>query len=1319
MLNKNSMMVSSLGVFLLCVLFPSLLLSYPMESLRVGSININGGRDRTKRAVLADYIGRKALDVIFLQETHSDGNNSIDWHRWWDGKCFLSHGTNFSAGVAILFSKHLNVKILNTGEVVGGRAMRVKAEIKGQVFNFVNVYAPNDGPERVLFFGRVADALKQDNGNMCEVLGGDWNCTCSPALDRIGEEPHSRSGAGLHSIMREFALMDVWRCRNPVARQYTWVKVVNSLVSAARLDRIYVSKAFNNKVLSAAIHPAGFTDHHLATIDVCLSISKRPRYYWHFNNKLLKDKEFCENFKYFWEMWRNKKNNFRSLSQWWEVGKAHIKGLCQQFTFNHTQMVKSSIATLEEEIRAMESRLGENDVGLMDELNKKKQELRTFLQERVKGALIRARILNMTQVDAPTAHFFNLEQREAQQKHMLYLRRPNGTITSDPSEMREMAVNFYADLYGFTDCDSTSTEEVLEGLPTIELDDKRSLDLPLSLQELTEAVQQLSKRRAPGMDGLSAEFYQHFWHVFSRDYCEMLEECFRGGELPVSCRRAVLSLLPKKGDLGLLENWRPISLMCIDYKILSKCLANRLKGVLDSIIQKEQSYCVPGRTIMDNLFVLRDIIDLSLVKKMDVGFLSVDQRKAFDFVSHDYLFNVLKAFGFGDFFISAIKLLYAGASVLLKVGGGLSCPVPVERGIRQGCPLSGQLYSLAIEPLLCLLRRNLNGVVVPGVLTGTTISLSAYADDVTVIISGKDDVSVLCNALQVYGRASSAEVNWAKCEGFLVGEWGRGGAPALPGGVQWGREGMKCLGVYLGTEEYKKNNWDGLLDKVCARMSRWNWLLPELSYRGRVLVVNNLAASTLWHRLTVLEPPSQLMRELQSKFVDFFWTGQHWLPAPVLYLPVWEGGQGLVNLTCRLLTLRLQAAQRLLYGEDLLWTGVALSLLREATPMGYDKQLFLLEPGTLDLNRLTPFYRSVVHAWQGVFRARRDLVQAVDWVMGEPLFHSSLLRCRTLSSDSVQRCLMRAGITMLAHLRNTGGWRTAASLQHRTGMHSLRLLERVLEEVKSALPGACREALELRSPEGWETNYHFPSLRVLPTVEEGEDDFEGDLVAKPFEDMDRKVLYMTSIRVQHRSALKRVPGWRWSGVFGPRFSLGGCWRTLYKPPIEKRTADLQWRLIHWAIATNRHVARLDPAVGENCLFCGREETVVHLFLTCERLGELFECLKLWFLKIGVVFSQELFISGLGYSVKRKNEVCLINFLLGSAKLAIWKTRKSKLLGVGSCDPLEVCQGMVAARVKIEYAYGRLIEEMDSFMAVWGVGGLLCHKAANGEVVLNV
>jgi len=115
----------------------------------------------------------------------------------------------------------------------------------------------------------------------------------------------------------------------------------------------------------------------------------------------------------------------------------------------------------------------------------------------------------------------------------------------------------------------------------------------------------------------------------------------------MSCRRVVLTLIPKKDDLGLLKNWLPVSLLCTDFKILSKAITNRLKKCMGTIYHEDQSHCIPKRTIFDNLFFLRDIITVAKKHQIDIGVLSLDQEQAFDRVDHLYLLKTLKAFGFG------------------------------------------------------------------------------------------------------------------------------------------------------------------------------------------------------------------------------------------------------------------------------------------------------------------------------------------------------------------------------------------------------------------------------------------------------------------------------------------------------------------------------------------------------------------------------------------------------------------------------------------------------------------------------------------------
>ncbi len=160
-----------------------------MAPLRLSSLNINGCRDATKRASLFDYIMMKNAGVVFLQETHTDVNNQIQWLSEWKGQAILSHGSSVSAGVAILLPPDYKDQPVSIFEIVSGRLLRVDVVIHGIDFSFVNVYAPNIGSERVIFFEKLKTALSHISQDRTIVLAGDFNCTLSHTLDRNHEEP--------------------------------------------------------------------------------------------------------------------------------------------------------------------------------------------------------------------------------------------------------------------------------------------------------------------------------------------------------------------------------------------------------------------------------------------------------------------------------------------------------------------------------------------------------------------------------------------------------------------------------------------------------------------------------------------------------------------------------------------------------------------------------------------------------------------------------------------------------------------------------------------------------------------------------------------------------------------------------------------------------------------------------------------------------------------------------------------------------------------------------------------------------------------------
>ena len=115
-----------------------------------------------------------------------------------------------------------------------------------------------------------------------------------------------------------------------------------------------------------------------------------------------------------------------------------------------------------------------------------------------------------------------------------------------------------------------------------------------------------------------------------------------------------------------------------------------------------------------------------------------------------------------------IKVLYEDIESILKINGGLSAPFKVGRGIRQGCSMSGMLYSIALEPMLSQIRESICGFKYDSALT---VKMSAYADDVIVLVNDQQDINRLTEIVENFGKISSSKVNWSKSSAFLMGDW--------------------------------------------------------------------------------------------------------------------------------------------------------------------------------------------------------------------------------------------------------------------------------------------------------------------------------------------------------------------------------------------------------------------------------------------------------------------------------------------------------------------------------------------------------------------
>lgn len=153
-------------------------------------------------------------------------------------------------------------------------------------------------------------------------------------------------------------------------------------------------------------------------------------------------------------------------------------------------------------------------------------------------------------MDAPSKFFFSLERKNGQSRCIHCLCSEDGRELTEPTEIRKRAVRFYTGLYSseYVEDDDLSAH-FYEGLPCVSQSSKAELKLPLYEQELFTALKAMEGGKAPGMDGLPVEFYREFWAVLGNDLLGVLNESLTEGSLPLSCRRAVITLLPKKTQI--------------------------------------------------------------------------------------------------------------------------------------------------------------------------------------------------------------------------------------------------------------------------------------------------------------------------------------------------------------------------------------------------------------------------------------------------------------------------------------------------------------------------------------------------------------------------------------------------------------------------------------------------------------------------------------------------------------------------------------------------------------------------------------------------
>lgn len=314
------------------------------------------------------------------------------------------------------------------------------------------------------------------------------------------------------------------------------------------------------------------------------------------------------------------------------------------------------------------------------------------------------------------AYFFAQMKRREEKGTIMEL-ESDGKVVTGWDNLLKVVEEYYRSLFGEEKADGDAQEKMLGFLEErLSEDERKIMERSITNHELYEATKTMKNNKVPGIDGLTKEFYITFWDLIGDHLLEVFNEMCEKGRRPKSMRTGVISLIHKKGSPAALSNYRPLSMVCMDYKILSRTLAIHLARAMPAIINADQTCGVKGRQIGWNLQLHRDVLMYIEERNLTSICVTLDQQKAFDRVNHNFLWRVMRTFDIGKKNLNWISMMYTDIICKVKVNGYLTEEVQQKRGLQQGCPLSTLLCVIYVEPLACAIRRNekIRGVVSPG-----------------------------------------------------------------------------------------------------------------------------------------------------------------------------------------------------------------------------------------------------------------------------------------------------------------------------------------------------------------------------------------------------------------------------------------------------------------------------------------------------------------------------------------------------------------------------------------------------------------------------
>ena len=921
-----------------------------MVSIKIVSLNVRGLQSKNKRANVFRYLKELNVDMYSLYETHITKDDVKLWSGEWGSPIFAAPHKSNSAGVIILFNRKRVIQICDMVCDHMGQYIAALMSVNDYQFAYACLHAPNT--EAKSFLQEVIGCLQSFEVNDMFVIG-DFNCVLNTKLDRTSKvEYNAEAAAYLHDIIDKYEMQDVWRVRNPDEKVFSWNR--DHPYTASRIDFMLCNNGLINKCVDIMYQGTFFSDHKALICELKVSNENRGEGYWKFNESLLNDELFVQTVKDI-IIQAHVKYQHANIFDKWERLKYDIQIFAKKY--GREKSVKNrhefeKLMYVQNELTSKREADPENQFVAMA-LHETEKKIKEYVEERAKAAHFRSRARWDREGEKPTKYYLALERSNFHRKTLTSIQNADGRLVSGSNDILGVQKDFYEQLY------NASTVKLFNLTNNTEVKvaerDLDKLNQCITYNEMDRAVKKLKKGKTPGGDGLTAEFYCFFWTEIKHILYQVFEYALECQQLPMSARRGIISLIPKKNrNLLLVKNWRPLTMLNLDYKILANILSERIKRVLNYIISDDQTGFMAGRHIASTIRKVIDFAELGQLMDTPGYIINADFEKCFDLITYQGINGSLRFFGFPDRYIMYVNLLLNNFESCVTNNGYFSEYFPVTRSCHQGCPLACNLMLLCGEVLAIHIRTNKN--IIPYQIGELRQAICQYADD-TQTLSKNDATSVteIVNVFEVMQENIGLKVNYEKTVVHMIGDCNpvEVGKPFV-----WERSPPSLLGIEGSNVQLQ---YEAVIEK--ARSVLLSWSSRQTTVIGKVLVVNTLIASMFVYVMQTLPTPNMSFFDTFLGMIHkYLWQGSKLAKIPMGLLQSKKkwGGLQLVDIKLKDQSLKIPWILRNdMHSKRMLQMVMPASLgdkFLDCNLKGKHVNIFLK-------NKSTPFWQDVMVAW--------------------------------------------------------------------------------------------------------------------------------------------------------------------------------------------------------------------------------------------------------------------------------------------------------------------------------------------------------------------